>query len=220
MRALFRAFLVIASCSALPQAQAQQLASTADDAQNGHSLSLLICSSCHVVGPDQLIDPILEPPAPSFEAISRRSSPEAIRTFLTTTHRNISNPAGMPNPELFDFQIRQVQAYISSLRMSSATSANRKQAAAQSGSCEAEINHVESLLNEARANGTPVGSKPESSAARLHHQPTLQSIEQATREAEKNIETALKLARRLHAEGLEAECLAMLTNVNLNLGRQ
>jgi hypothetical protein len=37
-------------------------------------------------------------------------------TFLTTTHRDISNPTGMPNPQLLDYQIERVTAYLLSLQ--------------------------------------------------------------------------------------------------------
>lgn len=218
MRALFIALLAIGACSVLTAAQAQQAASHSDDVQNGHYLAALICSSCHVVGPNQSTEPVLKPPASSFESIARRSttSSDSIRAFLTTTHRNISSPAGMPNPDLLDFQIRQVAAYILSLREPSAVSVDRKPPAVEAGSCRTEITHLESALSKARASGQAVGSAPESSAARLHRQPTAQSLEQASREAETNIETALALARKLESGGLDAECVAMLKKVELS----
>jgi len=220
MRALFLAFL--AACSALTGVQAQQAGSPSDEVQKGHHLAAVICSSCHVVGPDQSTEPILRPPAPSFESIARRSTttPETIRTFLGTTHRTISNPAGMPNPDLVDFQTAQVVAYILSLRTPSAAAVGRKPPTPQPGSCRAQITRLELLLSQARASGQAAGSSPESSAARLHHQPTVQSVEQATGEAEKTVETALALARKLDSEGLDAECVAMLTRVERSFGSQ
>jgi cytochrome c1 len=67
---------------------------------------------------DQPFEPILRPPAPSFQSIAQRAnvSPESVRAFLTATHRNVSNPEAMPNPELLDSQVRQVAAYLLSLR--------------------------------------------------------------------------------------------------------
>ena len=123
MRALCFAFLAISAFSVLATAQAQQASSAADDVEKGRYLAGLICSICHVAGPDQLVEPVLRPPAQSFETIAQRrtTSADSIRTFLTTTHRDISNPAGMPNPELLDFQIRQVGAYLLSLRKPSAS---------------------------------------------------------------------------------------------------
>jgi len=35
---------------------------------------------------------------------------------MTTTHRGLDNPKGMPNPELMDFQIKEIVAYFLSLQ--------------------------------------------------------------------------------------------------------
>ena len=35
---------------------------------------------------------------------------------MITTHRGLDNPAGMPNPELMDYQIKEIVAYMASLR--------------------------------------------------------------------------------------------------------
>ena len=220
MRALLIAFLAAIVCSALATAQTQRASSPPDDVQNGHYLAVLICSNCHVASPDQSVEPVLQPPAPSFESIAKRSttSSDTIRAFLTTTHRNISNPAGMPNPDLLDFQTRQVVAYFLSLGKPSAAAVSRKPAAALGGSCRVEITRLELLLSQARASGQLVGNAPESSAARLHRQPTVQSVEQAKNEAEKTVETALALARKLESEGLDAECTAMLKKVEPPVG--
>lgn len=95
-----------------------QEASVTDDVQQGKRLAMLICSNCHIVARDQPFEPILRPPASSFESIAQRSTinNDSVRTFLTTTHRDISNPEGMPNPQLLDYQIKQVAAYLLSLR--------------------------------------------------------------------------------------------------------
>ena len=223
MRALCFAFLAISAFSVLATAQAQQASSAADDVEKGRYLAGLICSICHVAGPDQLVEPILRPPAPSFETIAQRSttSADSIRTFLTTTHRDISNPAGMPNPELLDFQIRQLDAYLLSLRKPSASTpplSLRKPAAAQVGSCRTEIARLELVLSQARASGQVVGNAPESSAARLHRQPTAESVKRAASEAEKTVETVLVFARKLESGGLDAECASMLAKVELQFG--
>jgi mono/diheme cytochrome c family protein len=219
MRGLLLA-LLIAMYSGLSPGRAQQVEGGADDVQKGHYLALVICSSCHVAAPDQLFEPMLEPPAPSFDTISRRrnTTVRTLRTFLATTHRNIRNAAGMPNPDLVDFQVRQLTAYILSLRAPSAAPGALSPSAAQPGSCRVSIARIELLLKQAHTSGQPAASGPESRAARLHHQPTTQSVEQAESEAEKDTETALAFARRLEAKGLEAECAAMLQNVELSLG--
>lgn len=220
MRRLFLACFVVVACSALAAAQSPQATSFSDDVENGHHLAALICSNCHVAGPDQLVEPIPRPPAPSFESIARRSttSSDTIQTFLATTHRDISNPDGMPNPELLDFQMRQVAAYLLSLRKPSAASPGREPDAVQAGSCCAEIARLELLLTRARASGHSAGSAPESSAARLHHQPTPQSVELGASEAEKAVETVLVLARKLESEGLDAQCAVMLKKIEPSFG--
>jgi len=90
MRTLFIALLALVACSALAAAQTHQVNSLSDDVQNGHYLAVLICSNCHVASPDQSIEPILQPPAPSFESIAKRSTTtsETIRAFLS----NASEP--------------------------------------------------------------------------------------------------------------------------------
>jgi mono/diheme cytochrome c family protein len=109
--------------SVLASSAWSQETAPADDVQQGHRLANLICSNCHVASSDQQFAPILRPPAPSFESIAKRESTSAdsIRKFLTTTHRDISSPDGMPNPQLLDFQVRQVAAYLMSLRKQSTT---------------------------------------------------------------------------------------------------
>jgi mono/diheme cytochrome c family protein len=89
-----------------------------DDVAKGHHLATLICSACHVAAPDQDFEPILRPPAPPFASIAQRSNVtvDFLRTFLTTTHRDITNPKGMPNPLLLDYQVEEISAYILSLR--------------------------------------------------------------------------------------------------------
>jgi hypothetical protein len=218
MRKLFLTTLAVAACSVLGSARAQQAAS--DDILKGHYLAVLMCSTCHVIGPNQSIEPVLQPPAPSFDSIAKRgtTSSDTIRAFLTTTHRNISNSAGMPNPDLLEFQKTQLVAYVLSLRQPSAAALSRKPLAVQEGSCRAEITRLEMVLSQARASGQPVGNLPESSAARLHRQPTVQSVEQAQSEAKKTVETALALARKLESEGLDAECAAMLKKVEPPVG--
>jgi len=89
-----------------------------DAVTRGRSLAIMICASCHMVAPDQPQQPILRPPAPSFASIARRPTLDAdwLRSFLTTTHRGADKPDGMPNPKLLDSHVRQVSAYLLSLR--------------------------------------------------------------------------------------------------------
>jgi mono/diheme cytochrome c family protein len=113
----FRSAFLVALC-ALSRAAFAQDAGASDDVQQGHRLALTICGYCHVAASDQRGSPILKPPAPSFVSIARRPTITAdwLRTFLATTHGGEGAAKGMPNPELLDFQIRQVSAYLLSLR--------------------------------------------------------------------------------------------------------
>jgi hypothetical protein len=69
--------------------------------QLGRKVALMVCANCHVVAPDQPSKPILTPPAQSFETIAQdeRVTVESVEKFLTTTHRGLDEPQGMPNPE-------------------------------------------------------------------------------------------------------------------------
>lgn len=117
-RTVSATLISLVALGVLTGAACSQDAGTADDVQQGHHLAIIICSNCHVAASDQPYAPILRPPAPSFESIAQRStiSAESVRSFLTNTHRDINNPGGMSNPQLLDFQIRQVTAYLLSLR--------------------------------------------------------------------------------------------------------
>jgi len=95
-----------------------QQGATADEVSKGHHLAAEVCSICHLAAPDQAHLPLMRPPAPPFESIAQRKDITAdyLRKFLTTTHRDLATQKGMPNPNLADFQIKEVTAYILSLR--------------------------------------------------------------------------------------------------------
>jgi mono/diheme cytochrome c family protein len=90
----------------------------ANDVKKGHELAAIVCSNCHLAAADQRFPPILDPPAPSFTSIAQRKdvTAESLTKFITTTHRGLDNPSGMPNPSLADYQVKQVVAYLLSLR--------------------------------------------------------------------------------------------------------
>ncbi len=90
----------------------------AEEVHKGHHLAIMLCYQCHIAAPDQSYFPTLSPPAPSFESIAQREdiSASSLQKFLATTHQGLNNPNGMPNPNLADFQIKQIVAYILSLR--------------------------------------------------------------------------------------------------------
>lgn len=91
-------------------------------------------------------------------------------------------------------------------------------ATGQATTCGAEIARIEALLNQARANRQVVPSAAESTAARLHHQPTPATVGKATTEAEEKLAAALATARTLDSAGKDAECLAALKDVAIPLG--
>lgn len=95
-----------------------QEGNSAAEIRAGHQLAAMLCGTCHVATPDQPFMPILNPPAPSFESIVQRKDLNAdwLKNFLTTTHRGLDMPNGMPNPYLADYQVKQVIAYLMSLR--------------------------------------------------------------------------------------------------------
>jgi len=88
-----------------------------EDVEKGHALATEVCAICHVAAPDQPSQPLLKPPAPSFASIVRQKTfdAESLKHFLTTTHRGLDNPKGMPNQELMDYQMKEITAYFLSL---------------------------------------------------------------------------------------------------------
>ncbi len=95
----------------------QSATQNAEDVQKGHDLAIHICAICHVTAPDQPYPPIRRPPAPSFATIARQKTfdAESLTRFMKTAHQGLDNPQGMPNPDLMDYQIKQIVAYFLSL---------------------------------------------------------------------------------------------------------
>jgi cytochrome c1 len=86
----------------------------------GLAVALNVCTSCHIVMPDQEFPPIFEgpPKPPTFSEIANRPdvTEESLRRFLSTTHSVMTLPLQMPNPELTDNQTKNVISFILSLR--------------------------------------------------------------------------------------------------------
>jgi mono/diheme cytochrome c family protein len=95
-----------------------QTGNAADEVSKGHFLAVRICSICHLAAPDQERKPMLNPPGPSFASIAQRPglTADELEKFITTAHRGLDNPKGMPNPDLAPYQVKQAAAYIMSLR--------------------------------------------------------------------------------------------------------
>jgi mono/diheme cytochrome c family protein len=88
------------------------------NARAGRETAETICGPCHVIAGNQKQAPLLKPPTQSFVEIARgpKANEWTLQTFLASTHNSISHPANMPNQQLTKEQIRDVTAYILSLR--------------------------------------------------------------------------------------------------------
>jgi|APFre7841882630_1041343.scaffolds.fasta_scaffold44399_2 mono/diheme cytochrome c family protein len=84
----------------------------------GHDFALKVCAACHVVSQDQKSAPILKPPAPSFSELIRRQglTEASLRKFLSSPHGNVDRRSKMPNPQLADFQIDKIVAFMLNLK--------------------------------------------------------------------------------------------------------
>ena len=114
MKRLFTALALMSAATAPAASGTPHVANL----RAGREVADKICAACHVVASDQKQAPVSKPPAPSFEQIARgpKGDDWTLRTFLASTHSSISHPDAMPNPQLSDDQIRDVTAYILSLR--------------------------------------------------------------------------------------------------------
>ena len=110
---LLIALLYGAACPAWGQESANS-----DDVRKGHELAIMICANCHVAARDQPVKPIRQPPARSFKSIAQRQNinADSVQAFLTTAHKGLDNPKGMPNPEMLDYQDGAGDSYLLSLR--------------------------------------------------------------------------------------------------------
>ncbi len=111
-----QAAFLIASIAASGWANAQE--AKRDAVAAGHEFAVKVCAACHVVAKDQQSPPILKPPAPSFLKIvkSPRFSEQSLRQLLSSPHGNLGKNAKMPNPQLAEYQIDEVAAYLRELK--------------------------------------------------------------------------------------------------------
>jgi mono/diheme cytochrome c family protein len=118
MRAASSLFVVLWTFWVSVAPASAQEAGSAAIVRKGHDLAAVVCANCHVAASDQRFPPVLNPPAPSFESIAQRpdTNADVLEKFMATTHRGLDNPKGMPNPYLMDYQVKEVVAYILSLR--------------------------------------------------------------------------------------------------------
>jgi mono/diheme cytochrome c family protein len=90
----------------------------ATDIQAGRELSLKWCSPCHVMPSQSSKESAPSLTGAPFSEIAKgsKATHENLTLFLLSTHSNIAHPGGMPRLELTETQIRQIAAYLSSLR--------------------------------------------------------------------------------------------------------
>lgn len=86
--------------------------------------------------------------------------------------------------------------------------------AAHAGLCTAEIARFEVSMDKAEASGA-VPSGTESVGAKLHHQPTPESMTLATEAAESHLADVLSHAKDLDAHGNDAACMQLLKDAEL-----
>ena len=81
--------------------------------------------------------------------------------------------------------------------------------AAHATPCGERIAKLQIELRQAEADRRILGAR-ESTAAKMHRQPTPESIDRAEIHVEDHLGSRLKLARRLNSQGKEAACFAAL----------
>lgn len=87
--------------------------------RSGRRLAEQVCATCHAIGGDQTLDPILRPPAPTFVSIAWRPgmSVSQIKRLLSPPHwQGQDEVLRMPDLVLLEDQKRDIAAYILSLK--------------------------------------------------------------------------------------------------------
>lgn len=83
---------------------------------DGRMLARHVCSACHDIGGDKPWSPTLQPAAPNFTTLARQHKLDAdfLRGFLVAPHGGRERK--MPNPQLLDYQIDNLLAYLRATR--------------------------------------------------------------------------------------------------------
>lgn len=112
------AVITVATMRAAPALQAQTKL-VAGSPASGRILALQACTGCHIVAPDQPFKPVFTGPPhpPDFKDIANDPNVTAakLRAHLSSLPVVPRHP-GMANPELTSEQLRDVAAFILSLR--------------------------------------------------------------------------------------------------------
>jgi len=115
--AVLTAVAVFAAWSAL--AAKQQTTPPEGNVQAGRAFALLACTGCHVVAPDQPFKPVYKGPPnpPDFKDIANLPgvTAQSLRQHLETLPA-VPQKGHMPNLELSEDELRDVVAFIISLR--------------------------------------------------------------------------------------------------------
>lgn len=100
---------ILVAANAAAQSEAEE-----DAIRAGRTIAVTTCISCHVVSPNQSIQPVLGPDSPSFADVASR--PDLTIGSLTAAMKTVRlhDPTKMAN--LSDREWAQAAAYILSLR--------------------------------------------------------------------------------------------------------
>src|SRR5215510_560657 len=112
--------LACAICSLATTHALAQSSSQASAIRAGHTIAVTTCIACHVVSPDQTLQPVLGPGIPSFKDIANRRdvTPESLQRAMKVARWHDPGMAAtlLPMSRLSDQQRAQVVTYILSLR--------------------------------------------------------------------------------------------------------
>ena len=88
---------------------------------------------------------------------------------------------------------------------------------AEAGPCTSQIEQLEISLRQAGGLVAAAPSGPESIGAKLHHQPTPDSVARARQAAQSRVDDILAQAKQLDAKGEADECRRAVANAKLLL---
>jgi len=118
------AAMLVACCIAWPLAATSRTKLAPGDVEAGRALALQACTGCHVVQPDQRFKPVFTGPPhpPDFKDIA--NGPHVTAASLQHHLKNlptVPQQPSMANPDLTSKELRDVVAFILTLRDSAAT---------------------------------------------------------------------------------------------------
>ena len=112
------AVAAVAWFTAAPLFANAQTRPVSGDAEAGRALALMACTGCHVVLPTQPFKPVYvgSPHPPDFKDIAGNNwTPESLQRHLQNLPA-VPQKAGMPNLDLTNKELRDVVAFIFTLR--------------------------------------------------------------------------------------------------------